>query len=107
MRHIDKIIGGLIIAVCLVVIVAGFFALAENESNRISEGTVVDKYYKNAYTSIICRNINDVMMPQPIYHPETYQLQIEGEKDGEMVTYWFECTADEYHQYNIGDYYGK
>lgn len=106
-EHIIEIIGGIIIIFCSVVIIAGFFALAENESNRISEGIVIDKDYNSAYTQIIHRTVNDITVPYTIYHPESYQLQIQGEKDGEIVSYWFDCTVEEYHEYNIGDYYKK
>lgn len=61
----------------------------------------------DAYTTVIYNKVGDTQIPQNVYHPESYQLKIQGEKDEEIVVYWFECTAEEYQQYSIGDYYKK
>lgn len=101
-----------IIIAIFMIFVAGLMALAiiasvENEINRISEGVVIDKNYSNAYTTVVYTEVGDTKIPHNVYHPESYKLKIQGEKDGEIVTYWFECTAEEYQQYKIGDYYMK
>lgn len=56
-----------------------------NESNKISQGTVVSKSYT----------------------PESFAITIEGEKDGKIVEYTFNVPESEYVMYNVGDWYLK
>lgn len=93
----------LIFVVVALLIVGVVIGAVNNEQNRITEGIVVDKDYTAAYTTFTM--VNKIMIPH--YHSESYQLCISGEKDGEIVEYWFGCTADEYNSYNVGDYYQK
>ena len=79
--------------------------VADNESNRISEGIVIDKDYNSAYTTYNHIKSGNSYINVPQFHPETYRIRLEGEKDGETVTYWREATEHEYRIYNIGDYY--
>lgn len=111
LEWIGERVMAIIIAVFMILVV-GAIALSikasvENENNRISEGTVIDKGYSNAYTTVVYTEVGDTKIPHNVYHPESYQLEIQGEKDEKIVTYWFECTAEEYQQYKIGDYYRK
>lgn len=100
-----KIMLKIFIALIFVVVIgslvfAVIFAI-HNEDNRISEGYIVDKDYTSAYiTNTI---VNGVIIPH--YHSESYSLCISGEKDGEIVEYWFGCTAEEYAAYSVGDYF--
>lgn len=106
-EHAVKIIIAIVMMIVTGVIALVIIASVENESNRINERTVIDKHYSNAYTTVNYTKVGDTTIPQNVYHPESYKLEIQGEKDGEIVTYWFECTAEEYQQYKIGDYYRK
>lgn len=106
-EHAVKIIIAIVMMIVTGVIAIAIIALVENENNRISEGVVIDKHYSNAYTTVEYIKVGDTTIPQNVYHPESYKLEIQGEKDGEIVTYWFECTAEEYQQYKIGDYCRK
>lgn len=76
-----------------------------NEANHINEGIVVDKDYDPAYTTIstIYNGKSTVTMPQ--YHSESYQIQLCGEKEGEIVTYWKTVSEQEYHSVEIGEYF--
>lgn len=74
-----------------------------NESHKISHGTVVDKQYRAAYSTVNhSKNGN-----YSVYHPESCKLTIQGEKNGETVEYTFEVPESEYAMYNIGDNYPK
>ena len=106
-EHIVEIVTDVILFICIIVIIAAFIAAIKNQSNRISEGTVIDKNYTQGYTETVYRQIGNNNIPQSVYHPESYSLEIQGVKDGETVTYWFHCTAEEYERYSIGDYYKK
>lgn len=77
------------------------FVCIKNESNRISEGTVVYKDYTNAWTSAGTEN------SPARYHPPRCTLTISGEKNGEYVEYTFDVPEAEYVMYNIGDHYPK
>lgn len=57
----------------------------KNESNKISQGTVVSKDYT----------------------PESFTITIEGEKDGKVVEYTFNVPESEYTMYEVGDWYPK
>lgn len=103
---IEKIIIG-ILAILVVAIILLIVGVAKNENNRIAEGVVVDKNFSNAYTTVTYIDAGYTKIPQQVYHPATYSIKIQGKKDDETVEYWFECTAEEYQQYKIGDYYKK
>lgn len=107
---IKKIIICLLAIIVTVVIAAIYYGVTgtvENEKNRINEGTVIDKKYHAPFTIPSYIYINETMIPQNVYYPESYKLKIQREKSEETVEYWFECTSEEYQQYKIGDYYKK
>ena len=79
--------------------------VADNESNRISEGIVIDKDYNSAYTTYNHIKSGNSYINVPQFHPENYNIRLEGKKDGEPVTYWKRVTEQEYSAYEIGDYY--
>lgn len=89
-------IGGLLVTTCVGLL---------NESNRISEGVVVDKSYSPAYTTTHTVHRGEQVFMTPEYHAASYSIKLEGEKDGEVVTYWRSVSEKEYHQVSIGDYY--
>ena len=66
-----------------------------NESNKISQGTVVSKDYTPARAS------------SGRYTAESFTITIEGEKDGKIVEYTFAVPESEYVMYNVGDWYPK
>lgn len=81
--------------------------IIKNADNKITEGIVVDKTYRSAYTTHRTQMVNKGVIEIPEYHPETYQMCIEGKKNGETVKYWFSCPAEEWNAYKIGDYYKR
>lgn len=88
---IELIVAMMIIGVlCAIVIVA-----IRNESNKISQGTVVSKDYTPARAS------------SKSYISESFTITIEGEKDGKVVEYTFNVPESEYMMYSIGDWYPK
>lgn len=97
-----------IIAICITaaiflliasMLIGGFF----NEANRITEGTIVDKRYQPAYTHYSSDKNGGYLHS----YPDTYTFTIEGTKGAKTVRYTFEVTAEEYRNYNIGDYYKR
>ena len=92
----------IIVALVIVSVLGGIvFACLKNESNKISEGTVVDKDYTSAWTSYGSEN------SPPHYHPAKCTLTISGEKNGKYVEYSFDVPESEYAMYNVGDHYPK
>ena len=44
--------------------------------DKEDQGTVVSKYYKPAYTSMIMMPVGKVMIPQYINHPESWNVNV-------------------------------
>lgn len=102
------IIVGIIFAVVLSIIVCSIGWYFVNEGNRISSGVIVDKeYYPGHNYSSAHTDANGRTNYTRDNRPPQYQFCIEGEKNGEIVRYWFDVTADEYSQYRIGDTYER
>lgn len=98
----------IIVVFCIfAAVIAGFvYAITwgiDNEANRITQGVVIDKDFNAGYTSTSGSKDSGISI---YHHPASYNLLIEGRKDGQVVQYWKEVTAEEYAKYNIGDYYG-
>ena len=98
-----RIFIALVFVVLIGTIVAGVCWTISNDKNRIGEGTVIDKEYTAAY--ITYTTYDTVQIPN--YHPASYSLCIAGEKDGEYVEYWLNCTENEYENYKIGDHFSR
>lgn len=97
-----------VIALTVIFVVIFIHGAVVNESNEISEGIVVDKYYSAAYSSTENRRTSKgLTIPVTKYHPATYQFKIRGDKNGETVEYVFAVTESEYNAYKIGDYYKR
>lgn len=93
--HTVEIIASISIFVMAFCVSFAVIKFVKNESNKISEGIVVDKHYSfKVYNG-------------KLFLPERYELEIQGDKDGETVEYWFEVTESEYNSYEIGDYYKR
>lgn len=86
----------LIVVMAIISILGVIVTLAiRNESNKISQGTVVSKDYTPARAS------------SKSYTPESFTITIEGEKDGKVVEYTFNVPESEYVMYDVGDWYPK
>lgn len=86
----------LIVVMAIIGVLGVIVTLAiKNESNKISQGTVVSKDYTPARVS------------SKSYTAETFTITIEGEKDGKIVEYTFNVPESEYMIYEVGDWYPK
>lgn len=97
-----------IIPVFLLIGIAAFvvYLIVGYIHNYIDEGVIVDKDYDSAYTSIVSHsNGNGGTYLHTVYHPESYQFKLEGEKNGETASCWITVPESEYEKYNVGDYY--
>ena len=91
----------ILITVCI--IVAVFVWGLHNESNRISEGIVIDKDFSSGHSSIN----GDKNGVYAYSYADSYRLCLLGEKNGKEVKYWFECTRQEYESHFVGDYFKR
>lgn len=106
--HTVEIISFVIITIFIALMAFFIQAALTNAGNEISEGIIVDKYYKEAYTLTTIRSVSEnVTMPVTEYHPAVYRFKIQGDKDGKTVEYSFSVTETEYNAYKIGDYYTR
>lgn len=93
--RITEFITVLLICVVIFLIGAVIVGLVLNETNRLSEGCIVDKQFSPA------RFIDGT------YYPTTYRFTIAGEKNGKSVRYSFSVTKDDYEKHKIGDWYKR
>lgn len=90
-------------AFVIVIFTAILGGTIENESNRIDSGVIVDKYM-DAGGTYYSSDKNGGHMRS---YPPSYSFTIRGEKDGEVVEYTFEVSAEEYGAYKIGEVYHR
>lgn len=106
-NNLLEFFAGAMIAAVIALIVVTLLSGIANESNRITEGIIVDKDYTAPYSSITYHTINGNSYPVSRYHPENFQFKIKGDKNSKTVEYVFDVTENEYNSYNVGDYYKK
>ena len=80
-----------------------FYAFV-NETNAIDSGIIVDRNYNPGGTYWHTDGKHGGSMRS---YPDSYTFTIEGEKNGEIVRYTFDVTAEEYAAYKIGDWYER
>ena len=85
------IICAIMLVAYLVFIAFAFNFMIQNNKNEIQSGRVIDKYYTPGCVT------------KYGYQDERYTICIEGYKNGEIVNFWFEASADEYGKYEVGD----
>lgn len=85
------IICAIMLVAYLVFIAFAFNFVIQNNKNEIQSGRVIDKYYTPGRVT------------KYGYQDERYTICIEGYKNGEIVNFWFEASADEYGKYEVGD----
>ena len=90
-------------AFVIVMVTAILGGTIENESNRIDSGVIVDKYM-DAGGTYYSSDKNGGHMRS---YPPSYSFTSRGEKDGEVVEYTFEVSAEEYGAYKIGEVYHR
>ena len=90
-------------AFVIVMVTAILGGTIENESNRIDSGVIVDKYM-DAGGTYYSSDKNGGHMRS---YPPSYSFTIRGEKDGTVVEYTFEVSAEEYDAYKIGEVYHR
>ncbi len=106
--YTTSIFAAIIFIVALGVIAAIFGLEIANARNRISSGIIVDKEYDPGFSRSSAQMNSEGMGYYDRYsRPPQYQFCIEGEKDGEIVRYWFDVTPEEYGKYNVGDPYSR
>jgi len=91
----------ILVTVC--VIAAVLVWALHNESNRISEGIVIDKDFSSGHSSIN----GDKNGVHAYSYDDSYRLCLLGNKNDKEVKYWFECTRQEYESYSVGDYFRR
>lgn len=74
---------------------------------QLQKGEIVAKDHDAAYTSIILVYCGKgCMRPQPIFHPERWQIELQGPNpsgEHETITDWIDVTEETYNAYEVGD----
>ena len=99
-HHITAIV---LTAIVIATITVALADAIENKSNRIDSGVIVDKYMDAGGTYYSSNKSGGHMHS----YPPSYSFTIRGEKDGEVVEYTFEVSAEEYDTYKIGEVYHR
>ncbi len=104
-----------IIAIVLIagvtgLIMWGLSSMFSNMEYGVKQGIVIDKDYRGAhtYTSYQTSYVGNstIRIPYQEYVGEMYRIRIEKVEDGKTKNRWFEVTAEEYNNLQIGDRYG-
>lgn len=77
----------------------------QNVSYGEKEGTIINKYYKEPYTTTSYMMSGKVMMPITNYHSESWNFELQKEAEGKVKNITIEVSQDIYNQYDIGDYF--
>lgn len=93
------VIAILMVSIPLICLIKSYIDYHKNEKNQIDSGIVVDKSHSEEHSQLTKFG--------RVHYPETFTLTISGKKNGELVTYEFECSKDDFEIYNIGDRYPK
>lgn len=102
-NDIHPIMCALIFILALSLIGFAVYAAIDNELNRITEGVIVDKEISTGYTDA---HFSENGGQYHSYQTQ-YYFKLQGDKEGEIVEYWLDVSADEYSTYKVGDYYVK
>lgn len=93
----------LILAICIVVLCSC--------GNKITEGEVYEKEYREAFTTVMVlplvisdgKTTTTTMIPYVVYYPDRYVIHIKSYQDGEWVTEDFYVSKEVYDHINVGD----
>lgn len=91
------VIAILMVSIPLIFLIKIYIDYHKNEKNQIDSGIVVDKSHSEEHSQLTKFG--------RVHYPEKFTLTISGKKNGELVTYEFECSKDDFEIYNIGDRY--
>lgn len=89
--------------VILLGIIILYIFLLTGRGYRELEGIVIDKEYKQEYTTIRCMPIGKIVTTIPIHHPATWKLRIQKEENGKTKTTWVSVEEEYYNKVQIGD----
>ena len=96
----------IILGLLLIVLISMLgIAIYQDVSYGDREGTIINKYYKEPYTTTSYMTSGKMMIPITNYHSETWNFKLEKEVEGKSKTITIEVSPDVYEQYNIGDYF--
>lgn len=70
------------------------------------KGNVIDKQYTPARTVVQIIHTGKTIHPYTVHHPETYQIKIQKEENGETKITWITISKEQYENIQIGDYWG-
>lgn len=77
----------------------------QNVSYGEKEGRIINKYYKDPYTTTTYVMSGKVMIPISNHHSESWNFELQKEVDGKNKTTTVEVSQDIYNQYDIGEYF--
>lgn len=96
-----------ILILVLILLLVGIIGIAiyEDVSYGDKEGTIINKYYKEPYTTTSYVMSGRILVPITDHHAESWNFELQKEIEGKNKTITIEVTKDIYYQYNVGDYF--
>lgn len=97
--------------ICLGLVLVIGLAVFCSCGNKITEGEVYEKEYREAYTTVMVlplvisngKSTTTIMVPYVFNYPDRYVIHIKSFQDGEWVTEDFYVSKDVYENINVGD----
>lgn len=102
---LEMFIIGFVIALIIGITTVLISAIASNIEYGEKEGVIIDKRYRNAYTTIMYIPTGKVLLPTTQYYPEKWEIQIKKEVDGKERNTWTSIDENTYNNLKIGDYF--
>lgn len=106
----EKVLVGIVITIIvLVLLMVGIIWLAvyPQMDYGIYEGTIVDKKYTSAHTTLQTYYNGKTTSIYPMYHPERWKIKIQKQEDDKTKEVWISVPEQEYNNLKIGDYYAR
>ena len=97
-------------AICLALVLVLCLAVFCSCGNKITEGEVYEKEYREEFTTIMSfplvisngKTTTTTIIPYVVHYPERYVIHIKAFQDGEWVTEDFYVSKDVYDTINVG-----
>lgn len=84
-RYSDEIIGGLFVA--LVLVIGAWVCIRHNRAENMHQGFVVAREHHQAYTTQVCHTSGKITTCTPVHHPERWSVTLADGQHEERVEY--------------------
>ena len=105
MKNERGFIGIVIIIVIVLLLIVLINETYQNLNYGYKEGTIINKYYKEPYTTTSYVISGKIMVPIINRYPESWNFKLQKDVKREKKTITIEVSQNTYNNYSIGDYF--